>query len=57
MTTKRLTDQEKIDVVTKYNAGLSSVQLSKEFGITHTAILSMLKRRGVKIKKNSDYNK
>jgi len=55
MTTKRLTDQEKIDVVAKYVAGASSVQLGKEFGISHTAILSMLKRRGVKIKKNSDY--
>jgi hypothetical protein len=52
---KRLKDQERIDLVSKYENGMSSCQLSIEYGITDTAILGLLKRRGIKIRKNSDY--
>lgn len=47
---RKLTDQQKIDMVNKYNNGDSSVKLSKEYGITTQAILQMLKIRGVKIR-------
>lgn len=46
----RLTDQQKIDVVTRYQAGDSSVTLGKEYNISYTAILSLLKRRGIIIR-------
>ena len=47
---RKLTDQDKIDIVNKYNNGDSSVKLSKEYCITTQAILQMLKIRGVKIR-------
>lgn len=47
---KRLTDQEKIEVVEKYQQGLSSVELGKLYGISHVAILGLLKRRSIKIR-------
>jgi Mor family transcriptional regulator len=47
---RKLTDQDKIDIVHKYNNGDSSVKLSKEYSITTQAILQMLKIRGVKIR-------
>lgn len=46
----KLTDQNKIDIVNKYNNGQSSVMLSKEYGVTTQAILHILKVRGVKIR-------
>ena len=48
---KRLTDIQKIQVVEKYESGLSSVEIGREFGITHVSILSLLKRRGIEIRK------
>jgi hypothetical protein len=47
----KLTDQQKIDIVSQYLAGQSSVQIGKLFGVTHVAILKMLKVRGVEIRK------
>lgn len=47
----RLTDQQKIDIVEMYKSGRSSVEVGKEFGVTHVAILGILKVRGVEIRK------
>ena len=47
---RKLTDQDKIDIVNKYNKNSSSVKLSKEYGVTTQAILQILKVRGVKIR-------
>lgn len=52
---KKLNDKEKIEVVEKYLAGASSCQLSKEYGITDTSILGLLKRRGIVRRTKSDY--
>jgi transposase-like protein len=46
----KLTDQQKIDIVTKYISGNSSVKLSKEYGISRQAILYILKVRKVEIR-------
>jgi Mor family transcriptional regulator len=46
----KLTDQEKIEIVQKYQNGQSSVKLSKEYKISRQSILSILKVRGVKIR-------
>lgn len=46
----KLTDQQKIEIVTKYIKGSSSVVLSKEYSISRQSILSILKVRGVKIR-------
>lgn len=54
---KRLTDQEKIDVVQKYLDGMSSCELSKIYGISDTAILALLGRRGVQKRKSIKFNK
>lgn len=53
---KRLTDQDKIDVVAKYKAGMSSCQLAKIYGIQDTSILALLRRRGVERRTKKDYN-
>ncbi len=53
---KRLTDQEKIDVVAQYKNGMSSCELSKIYGIADTSILALLKRRGVERRSKKDYN-
>lgn len=47
----KLTDQQKIDIVKKYEKdNYSSVKLSKEYNVTTQAILQILKVRGVKIR-------
>ena len=53
----RLSDQERIDVVAKYIAGKSPIELSKIYGVTDTAILGILKRRGVVRRKAIKFNK
>ena len=35
---KRLTDQQKIEIVEKYKEGSSSIKLSKEYGISKQSI-------------------
>ncbi len=47
----RLTDNQKIEAVQRYEAGESSVEIAKTFNISYTAILGILKRRNVKIRK------
>ena len=47
---RKLTDQQKIEIVQKYKDGQSSVKLSKEYGISKQSILSILKNREVKIR-------
>lgn len=47
---RKLTDQDKIDIVNKYNSGDSSVKLGKEYNITKQGIIQILKVRGVKIR-------
>jgi transposase-like protein len=46
----KLTDQQKIEIVKKYEEGDSSIKLSKEYGISKQSILSILKNRKVKIR-------
>lgn len=43
----RLTDQEKINICQEYQAGSSSVQIGKKYGVTHVSILGILKRRNI----------
>jgi Mor family transcriptional regulator len=46
----KLTDQNKIDIVKKYESGDSSVKLSKEYNVTTQSILQILRVRGVNIR-------
>lgn len=46
----RLTDQQKIDIVIKYQNGDSSVKLAKEYKKTRQGILKILKARNVEIR-------
>ena len=46
----KLTDEQKIEIVAKYKQGKSSVELSVLYGISRQSILSILKKRGVKIR-------
>lgn len=50
---QKLTDQNKIDIVERYKNGETSVMLGKDFGVSHVAILGVLKVRGVGIRKRS----
>lgn len=54
---KRLTDQERIDVVRHYENGLSSCQIAEIYGVTYCAILGLLKRRGIIRRMKRDYRK
>jgi Mor family transcriptional regulator len=47
---RKLTDQNKMDIVTKYNSGDSSVKLGKEYNVTPQAIIQILRVRGVNIR-------
>ena len=47
---RKLSDQQKLEIVDKYNSGSSSVKLSKEYNVTSQAILQILKVRGVNIR-------
>lgn len=47
---RKLSDQQKIDIVNRYVKGESSVKLGKEYGIAKQSILSILKIRGVEIR-------
>ena len=44
---KKLTDQQKIEIVERYINGESSVILSKEYGVSRTSIISILKVRHI----------
>jgi len=45
---RKLTDEQKIEIVKKYKSGISSRQLAKEYNVCKTSILSLLKVRGIK---------
>lgn len=44
----RLSDQEKIDVVRKYESGMTTYKIAEIYGRCPNAILSILKVRGIK---------
>ena len=45
---RKLTDEQKIEIVEKTKQGVSSRKLAKEYNVEKTSILSILKVRGVK---------
>lgn len=45
---RKLTDEQKIEIVQKYKSGVSSRKLAKEYNICKTSVLSLLKVRGIK---------
>ena len=47
---RKLSDQQKIDIVTKYKNGISSIKLGAEYSVTRQAIVYILKVRGVEIR-------
>ena len=47
---RKLSDQQKIDIVSRYLKGESSVKLGKEYGIAKQSVLSILKIRKVEIR-------
>ena len=47
---RKLTDQQKIDIVKKYEDGESSVKISKEYNVSRQAIIKILKVRNVSIR-------
>ena len=50
---KRLTDQQKIDLVKRYLDGeYSRSFLAKDYGITTNSVTSLLKKRGIPIVKH-----
>lgn len=53
----RLSDQEKIDVVCKYESGLTIAKIAQVYNRCPNAILSILKVRGIKRRDNSFYKK
>jgi len=44
----KLTDEQKIEIVQKSKSGISSRKLATEYKVSKTAILSILKVRGIK---------
>ncbi len=48
---RKLTDQQKIEIVEKSLLGFSSRKLAEEYKVTHTSILSILRVRGIKYEK------
>ncbi len=47
---KKLSDQEKINIVEEYKSGISSIELSRKYKVSKQSILSVLKVRKVKIR-------
>ncbi len=45
--TRKLTDQQKIDMVEKYQNGMNGEELAKEYNVTRQAIHFLLKHRGI----------
>lgn len=48
--TRKLDDQQKIDIVQKYKNGESSIKLAKEYSVAKQSILSILRNRNVEIR-------
>ena len=47
---RKLSDLEKIEIVKKYQSGISSVELSKLYKVTKRSILSILKVRNIEMR-------
>lgn len=47
---RKLTDQQKIDLVQRYINGESSVKLASEYNIARQSVLSILKIRKIEIR-------
>ena len=47
---KKLTDEQKIEIVKGYISGQSSVYLSKKYKVSTRSILSILKVRNIKMR-------
>lgn len=47
---RKLSDQQKIEIVNRYVKGESSIKLSKEFNVSKTSILSILKVRNIEMR-------
>lgn len=43
---RKLTDEQKIEIVQKFKTGTSARKLAKEYSVAHTSIISILKVRG-----------
>lgn len=52
-----LTDQDKIDIVAKYQNGDNSIQLGKEYGVAKSTILSILKVRKIERRQRQNCNR
>lgn len=50
---RKLTDQQKIEIVSRYINGESSIKLGKEFNVSTRSILSILKVRNIKMRGNN----
>lgn len=48
---RKLTDQQKIEIVEKYKTGISLRKLAAEYSVSKTSIFSILKVRGIKYEK------
>jgi len=47
---RKLTDEQKIEIVKKYKEGESSLKLSVEYSVSKQAILNILKVRNINIR-------
>lgn len=54
---RKLTDQEKIDIVSRYLNGESSLKLGKEYKVSKQSILCILRVRNINIRKRGKYGK
>lgn len=49
---RKTTDEQRLEIVKLYKDGTSCIQLGKRYGITPGAVSSLLKTRGIEVKKN-----
>jgi DNA-binding CsgD family transcriptional regulator len=54
MSKRKFTNREERQIRRRYQAGESTVQIAAELGVVHTTISSILKRRGIKARSNSE---
>jgi transposase-like protein len=50
---RKLTDEQKIEIVKKYIQGESSVKLSEQYNVSTRSILNILKVRNIKTRGNN----
>lgn len=51
----KTTDKDKIEIVKRYKSGESSMSISKDYNITWQAVIGLLKRRDIYIRKCTDH--